>query len=382
MCVTEQRGRQACRIWLPPVRAAFLWAALAAFLWIFALQARADVAYGYILPDSSRAYLTYEQISFMPAQAVCYAKNEIYARNGRIFESPELQNYFNQQYWYVGVYEPAQFPADMLNDYETANVDLLTQRENELGGYVLDSGQYDYGVVYQYISDAYDYYYGADSYYVDPDSYILYDSDRGYVTSAELTQLSLQELCYAKNEIYARHGRLFQSQELAGYFEQKNWYWGYLPAEQFSDSMLNECETANVAAIQQEEYARQSGGYILDQAGYSYSGIGSYSVTPAYTPTAGDYIFWDSNIRYLTEGEVMGLTLQQLNYAKNEIYARRGYIFQAQELRDYFGGKVWYNGTIPADQFSNTIFNEYENANIQLLQQYEYALNPNGYQLY
>ena len=101
-----------------------------------------------------------------------------------------------------------------------------------------------------------------------------------------------------------------------------------------------------------------------------------------YTPSTSDYIIWDSNIRYLTDAEVSALSLQQLNYARNEIYARRGYIFQSQELRDYFGSKYWYYGTIPASQFSAAVFNSYEQANIELLKKYEYAINPNGYQLY
>ena len=35
--------------------------------------------------------------------------------------------------------------------------------------------------------------------------------------------------------------------------------------------------------------------------------------------TGGDYILPESNSRYLTDADVSGLTLQQLNYAKNEI---------------------------------------------------------------
>ena len=382
MCVTEERGIR-CRAGdVLALRAVIFTAVFFIAVLTGTASARAETAYGYILPDSSWEYLTYEEISYMPVQAVCYAKNEIYARNGRTFESAELQNYFDQQYWYVGIYAPSEFSEDTLNVYETANVALLSQRESDLGGYVLDSGSYDYSVVYQYLTDSYNDNYGSDTYYVDPDSYIFYDSDRRYLSSEEVAQLSLQELCYARNEIYARHGRLFQSQELAGYFEQKNWYWGSIPAEQFSENVLNEYEAANVALLQQEEYARQSGGYILDQYGYSYSGIGSYAAQSTYTPAAGAYIFWDSTIRYLTDSDVAGLTLQQLNYAKNEIYARRGYIFTSQELRDYFGNKDWYHGTMTPDQFSTSIFNEYELANISLLQQYEYALNPNGYQAY
>lgn len=355
---------------------------LACLIWLGSAKTTwaSSEAYGYILPDSSWTYLSWEDIRDMPLQVVCYAKNEIYARNGRMFGSTELQNYFNEQYWYCGMYSPDQFLPEMLNQYETANVDLLSKREAELGTYQLDSGYYDYWPVYEYIDAANGYYY--DSYYVDPDSYIFYDSDRRYIDRSELEILSLQELNYAKNEIYARKGRLFQSQELSDYFYQKNWYWGSIPAEQFSENMLNQYEIANAALLQEVEFSRQSGGYILDQPGYDYDGIGSYTGYYTYELTAGDYIFWDSNIRYLAESEVAYLSLQQLNYARNEIYARRGYIFQSQELRDYFGSKYWYYGIIPSSQFSTSVFNTYEMANIELLKRYEYALNPNGYQLY
>lgn len=355
---------------------------LVLFLLGFAGTAFGDTAYGFILPDSSWEYLSYDEIADMPLQVVCYAKNEIYARNGRRFSSGELQNYFDQQYWYSGIYEPGSFSEEMLNVYETANVALLSQRENELGGYALDSGYYTYDPVYRYISDRYYYDYGYDDYYVDPDSYILYDSDRRYLSASEISCLSLQELCYARNEIYARHGRLFQSQELTDYFEQKNWYWGYIAAEQFSENLLNDYERANVSALLEEEYALQSGGYALDQYGYSYAEVGSYIWYDDYVPEYSDYIFWDSNLRYLSDGEVAGLSLQMLNYARNEIYARRGYIFQSQELRNYFESKYWYYGTLTSDQFSSEIFNEYEKANIELLKRYEYAASPNGYQLY
>ena len=362
---------------------AFVTAAVVLFLLFAAARpAHADSAYGYILQDSSWTYLTSDDIADMPLQVICDAKNEIYARNGRRFVSRELQNYFDQQYWYSGIYAPEQFSDSMLNVYETANVSLLSNREAALGNYALDSGYYDYSVIYRYIdSHNYDYYY-YDSYYVDPDSYILYDSDRRYITDYEMSQLSLQELNYAKNEIYARRGRLFQSQELSNYFSQKNWYWGYISPEQFSPGLLNAYESANAAALEKAEFARQSGGYILDQSGYSYAGVGAYTGNYVYTPSTSDYIIWDSNIRYLTDAEVSALSLQQLNYARNEIYARRGYIFQSQELRDYFGSKYWYYGTIPASQFSAAVFNSYEQANIELLKKYEYAINPNGYQLY
>ena len=69
-------------------------------------------------------------------------------------------------------------------------------------------------------------------------------------------------------------------------------------------------------------------------------------------------------------------------YARNEIYARRGYIFSSQELQDYFGSKNWYFGTIPGSSFSSSVFNPYEMANVELLKRYEFSIAPNGYQLY
>ena len=95
----------------------------------------------------------------------------------------------------------------------------------------------------------------------------------------------------------------------------------------------------------------------------------------------GDYILPESNSRYLTDADVSGLTLQQLNYAKNEIYARHGRKFDSPELQKYFGSKSWYNGTINASDFKETVFNEYEKKNAEFLRQKEFAMQDGGYQL-
>lgn len=95
----------------------------------------------------------------------------------------------------------------------------------------------------------------------------------------------------------------------------------------------------------------------------------------------GDYILPESDSRYLTDADVSGLTLQQLNYAKNEIYARHGRKFDSPELQKYFGSKSWYNGTINASDFKETVFNEYEKKNAEFLKQKEFAMQDGGYQL-
>ena len=95
-----------------------------------------------------------------------------------------------------------------------------------------------------------------------------------------------------------------------------------------------------------------------------------------------EYIIPDSDSRYLSREELIGLSLQQLNYAKNEIYARRGRLFNSAELQNYFNSKSWYCGSIaPADFDSVVTLNEYEIANASLLSEIEFSINPNGYPL-
>lgn len=98
-----------------------------------------------------------------------------------------------------------------------------------------------------------------------------------------------------------------------------------------------------------------------------------------------DYILPNSNATYLTQADLAGMTIQEINYAKNEIYARHGRRFKSQELTNYFTSKSWYQGTYDPDDFdanySASVLNDYEKKNAELLRQVEFSMNPNGYQL-
>ena len=65
-----------------------------------------------------------------------------------------------------------------------------------------------------------------------------------------------------------------------------------------------------------------------------------------------DYIFSESSDVELTEADLAGLTAQELTYARNEIYARHGYVFKSEELNEYFMGKRWY---VPDETFDGTL---------------------------
>ncbi|MCC8028237.1 MAG: BspA family leucine-rich repeat surface protein, partial [Lachnospiraceae bacterium] len=87
------------------------------------------------------------------------------------------------------------------------------------------------------------------------DDYILPTSSAVYLTEADLEGLTQDELRYARNEIYARHGRKFDDAELQAYFDAKSWYSGTVESADFSDDMLNEYEKANLIQIKAREEA-------------------------------------------------------------------------------------------------------------------------------
>ena len=84
-----------------------------------------------------------------------------------------------------------------------------------------------------------------------------------YLTDEEVKGLSLQVVCYAKNEIYARHGRKFVTPRIADYFNSKSWYKGTEDPETFDNNqgyIFNEYEVANISKIADTEEQRRSEG--------------------------------------------------------------------------------------------------------------------------
>ena len=99
------------------------------------------------------------------------------------------------------------------------------------------------------------------------------------------------------------------------------------------------------------------------------------------TKLAGDYIFPESDSRYLEDEELEGYSSSELELAKNEIYARHGRKFVTKRIADYFNSKSWYQGTVDAQTFDaqqNSIFNVYEVANIEKIAEKEAELRSQG----
>ena len=82
----------------------------------------------YVFPNSDTVLLTEEDVLpiLEDQQTLQIARNEIYARHGRMFDTEWLQDYFNSKSWYEGIYTPAEFDSNVtLSDIENQNATYL-----------------------------------------------------------------------------------------------------------------------------------------------------------------------------------------------------------------------------------------------------------------
>ena len=84
---------------------------------------------GYILPNSSTEYLTWEDYASLSRWELVLARNEIFARHGRLFQNQDIQAYFNSCSWYEGTIAPEDFDTSVMNDIEVQNVRTLKAAE-------------------------------------------------------------------------------------------------------------------------------------------------------------------------------------------------------------------------------------------------------------
>ena len=80
---------------------------------------------------------------------------------------------------------------------------------------------------------------------------------------------------------------------------------------------------------------------------------------------SSDFIFPQSSTEYLSQSQVSRLSDYQLGIARNEIYARHGYIFKLDRFKSYFESQSWY---VPRySDVSSISLNEIETYNVALI---------------
>jgi hypothetical protein len=159
-----------------------------------------------------------------------------------------------------------------------------------------------------------------------------------YISESDLYGMSLADLRLMRNEIYARRGFIFGKQDLIRHFSQQSWY-----QPLYNNVKLSDIESHNVKVIVEQENR-------LKAASNNNKYVGEYPFT---------------STRKVTEEDLYYRSAAELRIMRNEIYARNGYIFDNEELHNYFSQKSWYQ-----PYTYNPTLNKIEQYNIMFIKEY------------
>jgi hypothetical protein len=208
-----------------------------------------------------------------------------------------MQKYFDERYWYR---RRENYAPTMLSAVERANADSVAlARMRDLG----------YGVA--------------------PGVMYLFQSTP--LTDSLLRGLPLYDLRILRNEVYARHGRRFQTAWLRDYFKNAPWY---TPRADFMIAELSENEKANIKLIQAVEARRHE----------------ALSTTE------------------VADRDLNGLFPEVARRLRNEIFARHGRTFKDPHLQSYFASQEWY---LPDPKFDLGSLTAIERKNVNTILAFE-----------
>src|SRR3954469_8154743 len=224
--------------------------------------------------------------------------SEIEAIHGKRFDdTPWLQQYFDERYWYKAA---DQYDPKGLNETEKKNlalIDLIRKQQRKVA--------------------------------LMPGDMELFENK--LISETMLRGLSLHELRLLRNEIYARHGRIFKTQWLQQYFGGQPWY---DPKEDFKDEDISGPDKTNIETI----------------VGYENKLHNSISAKP------------------ITAALLQGLFVEDVRKMRDEIYARHGKVFKDQWTQKYFQSFDWYKANT---SYSDAQLSAVEKGNLVVIARYE-----------
>jgi len=223
---------------------------------------------------------------------------EIEAIHGKRFDDePWLQTYFEERYWYR---PNDKYDSKKLTPIERKNLELLSTAQKRQRKVALLPGDME-----------------------------LFENKA--ITDPMLHGLSLHELRLLRNEVYARHGRMFRAEWLQQYFYQQPWY---TPDENFKDESLSGNDKLNVETIVKFE----------------------------------NRIHQELSTKPITRALLEGLFVEDVSQMRHEIYARHGKMFKEPWLQKYFSSFDWYKAD---PNFTDAALTEVEKQNIATIAAYE-----------
>lgn len=147
---------------------------------------------------------------------------------------------------------------------------------------------------------------------------------------------------------------------------------GIFVAEENTESITEEENTEksteeNISELTTEESASES---TTEENTVSEKGIEDEASETEEVSTEDEFVFPDSDTRRLLRSELEGKNEWECKIARNEIFARKGKIFDDPELQAYFESCSWYEGKNSQYEYSEYI-SEIEAYNVQLIREYE-----------
>ena len=337
--------------------------------------------------DFSKSSLKQAQIQPLEMYELKLLRGIIFGRHGRVFKDSEIKSYLDEQPWYKA---NPDFKNSMLNDMERRNLDLIRIAEASKHEFI-QPGDMRYWVsrqitprklgkhsgaewkvlvaeveaihgkrfdddpwLQQYFEERY-WYFPSDKYDAKKLSaieqknlQILSDAQKKQrnvallpgdmeffenrtITDQMLRGLSLHELRLLRNEVYARHGRMFKAEWLQQYFFAQPWY---APDENFKDEELSGNDKLNVETIVKYE----------------------------------NKIHQDLSTSPITRALLEGLFIEDASQMRQEIYARHGKVFKEPWLQKYFSSFDCYKAD---PNFTEASLTEVEKKNIATIAAYE-----------
>lgn len=223
---------------------------------------------------------------------------EVEAIHGKRFDDePWLQQYFEERYWYS---PNDKYDSKKLTAIERRNLTALTSAQKKQRRVALLPGDME-----------------------------LFENKA--ISEAMLKGLSLHELRLLRNEVYARHGRVFKALWLQQYFTFQPWY---TPDDNFKDESLSGNDKVNVETIVRVEKR------IHEELG----------------------------TKEITRSLLEGLFVEDASQMRQEIYARHGKVFKESWLQKYFSSFDWYKAD---PDFTDAALSEVEKKNIATIAAYE-----------
>ena len=255
-----------------------------------------------VQPGDMRLYqdraLTRKKLGEHTSAELTVLAAEIEAIHGKRFDDTVwLQQYFDERYWYRPA---AQYDPKGLSAVERKNLQLIDTIQKQQRRVAVSPGDME-----------------------------LFENK--LIADRMLRGLSLHELRLLRNEIYARHGRIFKTVWIQQYFGFQPWY---DPKEDFKDEDISGNDKTNIETIVRYENKLHD----------------SISNKP------------------ITRALLEGLFLEDVRKMRDEIYARHGKVFKDPWTQKYFASFDWYKAN---SNFTDASLSVVEKGNLAVIARYE-----------